>query len=94
MEMKMTRRKFLKFMAAGIASATIPAAAVEAAAQWGIREKWITFEEFKAMYAHTHPDIVAGLKRYEGEKGKQFDINPLFKGELGIYQGVTLHVHK
>jgi hypothetical protein len=91
--MKITRRKFLKYLACAVpAFAIAPAAAANLAAEpWG---EWLTVSEFKAYYGVSYPDWWPKLMARKGKKPLRLDNNPLFKGELGIYSGVTMHRHK
>ncbi len=82
----MTRRKFLKFLAFAVpAAALAPAAAAKLAAD--IAENG----EKRPRVWHAYRGEWLTMDELERRFGRRLDKNPLFRGELGIYEGVRIY---
>lgn len=103
--MEVTRRKFLKGLAvamiapAAVAKAAAAPATFVEAGRWvepvhSMSYKWVSFEELQTIYPLRAEGIEGDKPLCGEEEWLGFDKSPLFKGELGQWEGVTLHQRK
>jgi hypothetical protein len=92
--MAITRRRFLKHLVSFYALAVVaPAATIEpmgnlaTEATAEIKGEWINLETASSMYGNAI-DPTSSFE--DGEER----LNPLYMGEVGEYNNVTLHFHK
>ena len=87
----LTRRRFLKHLSCFLTVATVaPGAAIEAMTQAPELEmagKWVCLRAPIAM----HDNAIDGSSSFEGAEER---LNPIYTGQIGQYNDVTIHFHK
>jgi hypothetical protein len=92
--MALTRRKFLKHLAFITTTVALAPAAIAKLADAAAEPEWVWIDVVGPLQAQA----IDGDSVLEGQEDllefKKMRVNPLFKGKIGIYDGVSLHVHK